>query len=47
MLWDAELVTKFELTVQKIVDFINEILAKVFGFVAEEEGWVEEETTVA
>lgn len=43
MKWDAELVSKFELTVQKIVDFLNEILAEVFGFIAEEEGWTEAE----
>lgn len=43
MKWDAELVSKFELTVQKIVDFLNKILAEVFGFIAEEEGWTEAE----
>lgn len=45
MLWDATLVTNFEITVQKIVDFLNKILAEVFGFIVKEEGWTEEETT--
>lgn len=43
MLWDAEFVSKIELTVQKVVDFLNKILAEIFGFIAEEEGWVVEE----
>ena len=45
MLWDAEFVGDFKLTVQKIVDAITALLNKIFGFIADEEGWVEEETT--
>ena len=43
MLWDAEFVGEVKLTVQKIVDFLNKILGAIFGFIADEEGWVEEE----
>ncbi len=39
MLWDAKLVSEIELTVQKIVDFLNKLLTEIFGFIAEEEGW--------
>ena len=45
MLWDAEFVSEIKLTVQKVVDFLNKLLGEIFGFIAEEEGWVEEETT--
>lgn len=41
MLWDAEFVSNIELTVQKVVNFLNDLLAKIFGFIAEEEGWVD------
>ena len=44
MLWDAEFVTNFELTVQKIVDAFAALLDKIFGFIADSEGWVEEDT---
>ncbi len=47
MLWNAEFVSEIKLTVQKVVDFLTDILNKIFGFIAEEEGWVEEETTAA
>ena len=40
MLWNAEIVS--ELSVQKIIDAIVALLKKIFGFVADEEGWVEE-----
>lgn len=39
MLWDAEFVSEIKLTVQKVVDFLNKLLAEIFGFIAEEEGW--------
>ena len=42
MLWNAEIVTKFELTVQQVVDALKDILSKILAFIAEEEGWVEE-----
>lgn len=32
----------FDFTWQWLVDFIKRILADVFGFIAEEEGWEEE-----
>ena len=40
MLWGAEFEGK--ITVQAIVDAIVELLKKIFGFVAKEEGWTEE-----
>lgn len=43
MLWDAKI--EGTITVQAIIDMIKELLAKIFGFIADEEGWVEEEAT--
>lgn len=37
-----KLAEEIKVTFQQIVDFINKILAEVFGFIAEEEGWTEE-----
>ena len=45
MLWGVEF--EGELTVQKIVNAIVELLKKIFGFIADEEGWKEEEEVVA
>lgn len=42
MLWEAELITKFDITVKKIIDALTKILNEIFGFIAEEEGWEEE-----
>jgi hypothetical protein len=48
MLWDANYVgEKFEVTVQWLIDTLKDILSKIFNFIGEEEGWTEEETTVA
>lgn len=40
MLWGVEF--EGELTVQAIIDAIVELLKKIFGFIADEEGWVED-----
>lgn len=42
MLWDAEYAGDFKLTVQKIVDALTALLNKIFGFIADEEGWKDE-----
>ncbi len=34
---------KFEFSFQWLVDFIKRILADVFGFIAENEGWTDAE----
>ena len=39
MLWNAEIVTEFKLTVQQVVNALKDILEKILGFIAEEEGW--------
>lgn len=41
MLWSSEILTEIKL--QDILDAIVALLKKIFGFVADEEGWVEEE----
>lgn len=42
-----KLAEEIKITFQQIVDFLNKILGEIFGFIAEEEGWVnvEEEVT--
>ena len=47
MLWDAEFVSELKLKVQDIINALTKILGEIFGFIAKEEGWVEEETTNA
>ena len=44
MIWDAEFIGN--LKVQDIIDMIKELLGKIFGFIAKEEGWNAEEEKV-
>lgn len=47
MLWRFDFAKYFEdveAPVQKLIDALTALLTKIFSFIADEEGWVEEET---
>lgn len=43
MKWDIVLDGNFELTLKKVIAFLERVLGDIFGFIADEEGWTEDE----